>query len=80
MKRTLTIFGGIIAIVLLLAFAVLIVGDLLVSGMRDRFFSLNMEKLDSWVKNGGSTNTLTEDLVSPCSNLVLSQAGTLERL
>jgi hypothetical protein len=74
------IIGRVVVIAVAIIAVVFIAGTLLISALRDSFFNLNMEKLDSWVKNGGSTNTLTEDLAAPCSNLVLSQAGPLERL
>lgn len=75
-----TIILRVIVIILSLAVVVLITGTLLISALRDRFFSFNMEKLDSWVKNGAPVSTLQTEVADTCSSLVLSQAGALERL
>jgi hypothetical protein len=65
---------------LLLAAVVLAGGTLFVSVFRDRFFNVNMERLDKWVGGGGDASTLNSEVVTDCNNLVLSQAGALERL
>ena len=75
-----TIILRVIVITLSLAAVVLIAGTLLMSALRDRMFSFNMEKLDGWVKNGGTVSTAQTEVYETCSNLVLSQAGALERL
>jgi hypothetical protein len=70
----------IIGAIVLLIVVLLAGGTLLASLLRDRLFDLEMGQLDDWVKDGGEISTLQSDLVGPCTDLVVSQAGALERL
>jgi hypothetical protein len=73
-------FRRIIVAILSLATFLLVGGTLFLSIIRDRLFDLNMGKLDSWVKSGGTVDTVQSKVVETCGNLVLGQAGAIERL
>ena len=70
----------VVTTVLLLAAGAVVVGSLLLAVLRDSLFTLNMDKLDDWVRSGGETSTIQSQVVEPCTMLVLGQAGAFERL
>jgi hypothetical protein len=67
---------GIASLVVLFA----VVGTLVFSVLRDKFYDLYMERLDKWVNDGGAVTEIQEKVVENCGKLIISQAGAVERI
>jgi hypothetical protein len=70
------IISGLIVAVL----AIVILFTVALAMLRDHFYDLYMHRLDSWITNGGDAKTVQSELVESCGRLVLTQAGSVERL
>jgi hypothetical protein len=70
----------IIAGLIVTALAVVILFTVAFAVLRDHLYNLYVHRLDTWVSSGGDAKTVQSELVEPCGKLVLTQAGSFERL
>jgi hypothetical protein len=61
-------------------FVILALFSIVMAIIRDGLFDIGMEHLDSWVANGANLKTLQSQVVEPCGNIIITQAGWFERL
>lgn len=67
-------------------FRVAVVAAVLVAGLffvalalfRGSFFDLYANRLDAWVRAGGSPATIQSEVIGECGQLVMSQSGALQ--